>query len=254
MKVLCPDGTEKTVEEVLDSDYFPKPILKALLDGRTKKKKKKTGHPRFGVTRLVGDCLRKSYYDLTEEVPISLEQLWIFSRGHAIHNFFQAHLDESEQEIFLEKPFHHFSVIGFVDALHDNTLFEYKTTSNIPNQPKRAHVLQSQAYFSMLPEEEQKKIKKLEVIYFSLSRIKQYEVPKRNILPYLEARGTILAQSLESGNPPKREEGWICNYCEFSKICRPKLLFPKEYENGSSEPTLTNANGSAKPSQTTLNS
>ena len=107
-KILCPDGTEKTVKEVLESDYYPKPILQALLAGRDKKKKKKRDRQRFGVTRLVNDCLRRSYYDLTEEVPISLEQLWIFNRGHAIHDFFQAHLEDKEKEIFITQKVQRF--------------------------------------------------------------------------------------------------------------------------------------------------
>ncbi len=231
VKIICPDGTEKTVEEVLQSDYYPKTVLKALLDGRDKKKRSPKDRQRFGVTRLVNDCLRKSYYDLTEEVPISLEQLWIFSRGHAIHNFFQEHLTDDEKEKFVEKPFHAFDAIGFVDAIQDNTLLEFKTTSNIPTAPKQSHILQAQAYFSMLPKEDQDAIENLKIIYFSLSRIKVYEVPKRNILPYLEARGTLLAQALNSQTPPNREECWLCNVCEFSKICRPKMLYPKEYNN-----------------------
>lgn len=226
--IKCPDGTEKTVDEVLNSNYFPKPILKALMDGRDKPRKKKRDRQRFGVTRLVGECLRKSYYDLTEDTPISLEQLWIFNRGHAIHNYIQGYLEKDEQEIFIQKPFHYFDVIGFIDALHDKTLFEYKTTSNIPSEPKKTHILQAQAYYSMLSPEEQDKIDKLTIIYFSLSKIKSFDIPKRNLLPYLEARGTMLASALTNKDPPKREEGWICNYCEFSKICKPAILYPKE--------------------------
>jgi len=231
VKILCPDGTEKTVEEVLNSDYFPKPILKALLDGRDKKRKRPKDRQRFGVTRLVGDCLRRSYYDLTEEVPISLEKLWIFSRGHAIHNFFQAHMDEKECEIFRSKSFSAFDVIGYIDAIHDNTVLEFKTTNNIPTEPKHTHTLQTQAYFSMLPPEEQQNIEKIKIIYFSLNKIKVYEVPKRNILPYLEARGTLLAKALTSLVPPNREEGWICNVCDFNKICRPEILYPQKSKN-----------------------
>ena len=104
-KILCPDGVERTTEEVLNSDFehYPPVVLKALLAGRNKKKKKREGNPRFGVTRLTGPCIRRSYYDLVEEIAIPLKRLWIFSRGHAIHNFFQEHLEEHENEVFLQK-------------------------------------------------------------------------------------------------------------------------------------------------------
>lgn len=238
VKIKCPDGSEKTVAEVLDSDYLPKPILKALLEGRDKKRvRKPNAKSRFGVTRLVGDCLRKSYYDLVEDIPISLEQLWIFSRGHAIHNFIQAHLSKEEQEIFLSKSFGEFDAIGFIDAMHDNVLFEYKTTQNIPPKPKQSHLLQAQAYYSMLSPKLQEKIKKLQIIYFSLNKIKIFDVPKQNLLPYLEARGTILAQALKMANPPNKEEGSLCNYCEFAKICKPSNLYPAENNKTKPKPS-----------------
>ena len=39
-KILCPDGVERTTEEVLNSDFehYPPVVLKALLAGRNKKK------------------------------------------------------------------------------------------------------------------------------------------------------------------------------------------------------------------------
>nr|AIF09431.1 hypothetical protein [uncultured marine group II/III euryarchaeote KM3_37_C11] len=124
-KILCPDGVVRDIDEVRESDFenYPNVVLKALLAGQKPRKKKDPNKkPRFGVTRLTGHCLRKSYYDLTEEVPISLEKLWIFSRGHAIHNFFQEHIPEEENEVFLQTPFPSFSAIGFVDVFSNNTL------------------------------------------------------------------------------------------------------------------------------------
>ena len=67
--------------------------------------------------------------------------------------------------------------------------------------------------------ENQSKIKKLCIVYFSLNKIKTYEVPKINTLNYLEARGSVLAQSLKTLTPPSREESYICNYCDFKDIC-----------------------------------
>ncbi|MDP6845401.1 MAG: Dna2/Cas4 domain-containing protein [Candidatus Nanoarchaeia archaeon] len=221
-KILCPDGVERHIDEVRGSEFenYPNVVLKALLAGQKPRKKKDPNKkPRFGVTRLTGLCLRKSYYDLTEEVPISLEKLWIFSRGHAIHNFFQEHIPEKENEVFLQAPFSAFSAIGFVDVFSNNILYEFKTTERIPKQPKKEHTMQLQSYFSMLPESQQKDVKKLVIVYFSLSKIKTFEVEKRNMLGYLEARGTILANALKTSTPPPREESYLCNYCEFYDIC-----------------------------------
>ncbi len=221
-RILCPDGIERHIDEIREKEFenYPNVVLKALLAGQNPRKKKDPNKkPRFGVTRLTGLCLRKSYYDLTEEVPISLEKLWIFSRGHAIHNFFQEHIPEEENEVFLQAPFSAFSAIGFVDVFSNNILYEFKTTERIPKEPKPEHVMQLQSYFSMLPEPQQKDVKKLVIVYFSLSKIKTFEVEKRNMLGYLEARGTILANALKTSTPPPREESYLCNYCEFYDTC-----------------------------------
>jgi CRISPR-associated exonuclease Cas4 len=220
MKVTCPDKSEKEIDECLNCENpcYPKFILKLLLDGR-KKKKKKRDRQRFGVTRLVGGCLRKTYYDLTEEVSRTLEKMWIFNRGTAIHEFVQKDMPEEDVELFLTKEFGHFDVLAFVDAIHEGVLYEFKTTANIPQEPQEHHTLQAQAYYSILPPEKQEKIKKLVLMYFSLHKIKQFEVPKRDITHYLEARGTMLANALTTGTEPKREEGWLCDYCEFKDIC-----------------------------------
>jgi CRISPR/Cas system-associated exonuclease Cas4 (RecB family) len=156
---------------------------------------------------------------LVEEVPITLNKLWIFARGHAIHNFFQEHLDETENEIFLSQDFGLFDAIGYVDVLSDNVMYEFKTTQSIPEKPKIDHIMQIQSYYSMLDPEKQSEIKKLCIVYFSLNKIKTYEVPKLNMLNYLEARGSVLANSLKISSPPPREESYICNYCDFKDIC-----------------------------------
>jgi len=221
VKIICPDGEERHIDDIYEVEYehFPPVVIKALIAGRGKKRKRGNKKPRFGVTRLTGPCLRRSYYDLVEEVPITLNKLWIFARGHAIHNFFQEHLDETENEIFLSHDFGLFDAIGYVDVLSDNVMYEFKTTQSIPEKPKLDHIMQLQSYYSMLDLEKQSKIKKLCIVYFSLNKIKTYEVPKLNMLNYLEARGSVLANSLKISSPPPREESYICNYCDFKDIC-----------------------------------
>jgi CRISPR/Cas system-associated exonuclease Cas4 (RecB family) len=243
VKILCPDKSEKEIEDCIAcSKCYPRPIIEMLLKGRNKKKKKKD-HPRYGVTRLVGNCLRKTYYDLTEEVARPLDKMWIFTRGTAIHEFVQKDIPEEDVEIFREAKFSTFSVLGFIDAVHDGALYEFKTTANIPSTPQESHVLQSQAYYSMLDEEMRSKVEKILVIYFSMHKIRVFEVKPRDVMPYLEARGTILTNALKNSTPPKREESYLCDYCDFKDICfghksathKPKQLLKDE-----------------KPSQSTL--
>lgn len=219
MKIKCIDGLDKEVEECLAcGKCYPAPIMKTLLGGRNQKRTERE-KPRFGVTRVIANCLRKSWFDLVEEVAHPLEKMWVFNRGHAIHDFFQKDMPKKDVEIFKEAKFALFDLIGFIDAVHDGVLYEFKTTATLPEIPQEHHVLQAQAYFSMLSPEEQDRVEKIIIIYFSLNGIKHFEVPKRIITHFLEANGTILAQALKANIPPQKEKSWLCNYCEFKEHC-----------------------------------
>ena len=227
IKIRCPKGKHHTVEESKVcphcNEVFPGPVLHALLNGRehTAKDREK---PAFGIGMLVSNCLRQSYYKLTEEQVFDLEKLWTFSRGHAIHHFITNTLKDEEKEVFVKKQFPRFDVIGFVDAIHDDVVYEFKTTANIPDTPQTSHLLQAQAYFSLLPENIRQKIKMVRVIYLSLQNIKTFEIPKRDITPFLEARATQLMLALQNKLAPEKEVSWLCKYCDFYDKCFNKKL------------------------------
>jgi CRISPR/Cas system-associated exonuclease Cas4 (RecB family) len=220
MKIRCPES-----DEIVDSEeceHFKKEypaVIRNILIKAKRKRKPREGPPQFGVGRLVKNCMRQAYYELTEEQVFSPEKLWIFERGHAIHNHIQAPLEDGEKEIFKKVKFPLFNVIGFIDAVHDGVLYEFKTTSNIPVQPQSHHILQAQGYFSMLDPEEQEKISKILIVYASLKAIKTFEIPKRNVLAYLESRGAILANALSTHKAPPETAGWLCKFCDFKDKC-----------------------------------
>ena len=224
VKIKCPHGDiHNSIDECKACSHchemFPGPVLHSLLNGRDRERKAKD-KPTFGVGLLVSNCLRQSYYKLTEEEIIELEKLWIFSRGHAIHQFITTTLkDKEEKEIFVKKEFAKFDVIGFVDAIHDGIIYEFKTTANIPDAPQTAHTLQAQAYFSMLPEPTKSNIKSIKIVYLSLQNVKTFEVSKRDITPFLEARATQLMLALQNKNAPEKEVSWLCKYCDFYEKC-----------------------------------
>src|SRR3989344_5429082 len=223
MRLKCTDGTLHSVEDAKSCPNcifaLPKPILHSLLAGRDRVRTPKA-KPAYGVGGLVDECLRKVYYRLTEEEILDLDKLWTFSRGHAIHEFITRTLeDKKEKEIFVKKEFPSFDVIGFIDAMYEDTLYEFKTTTSIPTEPQSHHVLQAQGYFSMISPEQQAKINKIKVIYLSLQKIKVFDVPKRDIMPLLEGKAAILTNALAKKVPPKREVGWICKYCEAYDFC-----------------------------------
>lgn len=220
MKIRCPESGE--VVESSECEHFikkyPAVVRKVLIDNKPRRKKKQ-GKPQYGVGRLVNKCIRSSYYGLVEDVVHSPEKLWIFKRGHAIHEFLQAPLQNDEKEIFVKIEFPKFNIIGFIDAISERILYEFKTTANIPVEPQNHHILQAQGYYSMLSPDEQAKIDKILIIYVSLKDIKTFEIPKRNILSFLESRAAILTNSLDTKIPPAAEKGWLCRFCDFKDLC-----------------------------------
>ncbi|MEM2874324.1 MAG: Dna2/Cas4 domain-containing protein [Candidatus Nanoarchaeia archaeon] len=227
IKIKCPSGTTHTLEEAKICQHchelFPGPVLDALLGNREHQKKERE-KPTFGIATLVSNCLRQGYYKLTEEQILELEKLWVFSRGHAIHHFVTRTLKDEEKELFVKKEFPQFDVIGFVDAVHDGVVYEFKTTASIPDVPQTAHVLQAQAYFSMLPEPIKSTIKAIKIVYLSMHKIKAFDVPLRDITPFLEARGTQLMLALKKKLPPEKEVSWLCKYCDFYETCFGKKI------------------------------
>ena len=230
IKIKCPSGAEHTIEEAKSckdcQNLYPKPVLHALLHDRDRPHKERE-KPAFGIGMLVSNCLRQSYYKLTEDQVMELEKLWIFSRGHAIHTFVTHTLDETEKEIFVKKEFPNFDVLGFVDALHDGIIYEFKTTATLPDAPQTAHVLQAQAYFSLLPEPQKSAVTSIQIIYLSMHSIKVFEIPIRDITSFLEARAVQLTIALKNKLPVEKEVSWLCKYCDFYQKCfsdKPKFI------------------------------
>ena len=220
MKIKCPKTGD--VVEADECEHFKTkypPLIRKVLIKEKSKRKRREGPPQFGVGSLVNSCIRQSYYRMTEEVVHSPEKLWIFNRGHAIHEFMQKPLGSHEKEIFKRTEFPSFNIIGFIDAIHGGILYEFKTTKELPVQPQTHHILQAQGYYSMLSPEEQAGVEKILIVYVSMTDIKTFEVPKRNVIPYLESRAAVLANALATKLPPPAERGWLCSFCDFKDLC-----------------------------------
>ena len=125
------------------------------------------------------------------------------------------------------KEFPNFDVLGFVDALHDGIIYEFKTTATLPDAPQTAHVLQAQAYFSLLPEPQKSAVTSIQIIYLSMHSIKVFEIPIRDITSFLEARAMQLTLALKNKLPVEKEVSWLCKYCDFYQKCfsdKPKFI------------------------------
>jgi CRISPR/Cas system-associated exonuclease Cas4 (RecB family) len=45
--------------------------------------------------------------------------------------------------------------------------------------------------------------------------------PREEVQQFIDERRDCLASSLESGEGPEREPGFLCDYCSFKQICNP---------------------------------
>ena len=221
-------------------------LMKAILDGE------REGRPTIHVTDLVG-CLRRAYYSKTLDVPISPhDRLYVFL-GKAIHTALEADDELFGSETSVALP----GLEGRVDTLyHNGRLLDIKTTRwMMPSKlPKADHVVQVNLYAYML-KAMGVEVNQLQIQYIDFSgptRCRKCRVvlelidgvhtcPKcgsmptnahhgalicdapfmteEEILDYAKTRKEVLQLSLDLSDPPEREEGWLCNYCDHTTVC-----------------------------------
>jgi CRISPR/Cas system-associated exonuclease Cas4 (RecB family) len=225
---------------------FDYSLMRAILDNE------REGRPTIHVTDLVG-CLRRAYYSKTLEISISPpDKMYVFL-GKAVHTALEADNDLFSSEVFIDYP----GLEGRADTLyHDGRLLDIKTTRwMVPNKlPKADHCIQVNMYAYMLQRKGMEVIK-LQIQYIDFSgptRCRKCRVmlrlidgvhrcptcgafPKNahngallcdvpfmseeHILDYVDTRKEVLQLSLDLRDPPEREEGWLCDYCDHSTIC-----------------------------------
>lgn len=165
----------------------------------------------YGVTELI-TCLRLSYFRRTLADFPSLPEVYQLVRGHMFHKFFGSEFEL--KEIKLEKDFGDFKVIGIVDAGNGN-LYEFKSVSKLPMMPYPQHILQIQAYDSL----SDLKYKRLMLVYFSMNNFTVFEVPKKNVVEFLESRAKKLHECLKNNQVPEKEDIGLCGFCRFKIEC-----------------------------------
>ncbi|MEM4436134.1 MAG: CRISPR-associated protein Cas4 [Thermosphaera sp.] len=178
------------------------------------------------VTEAVSPCLRRSYYARTRVTqPTPVEFLKV--AGQDIHLALQDILrgEGWDVEVSVALPVNDFVLRGRIDAVKEDTIIEFKTSSNMPeDSPYESHELQAQAYITMMHASQ------AYIIYLSRAngKTKVYRIhPNKQALKQVVERAKQLHQALKNGQPPQRTRGPWCSYCSYRPNCTTLLAPPK---------------------------
>jgi CRISPR/Cas system-associated exonuclease Cas4 (RecB family) len=120
------------------------------------------------------------------------------------------------------------TLVGHLDCYDPDTatVMDFKSTHMLEWQlktgklPHMFHVKQLQSYLfifgTTIP------IKRLMLYYMDMKTPPTpFEVPLQEVLVWAEERVKVLHRSISRREPPPKESGYLCNYCQFIKICKP---------------------------------
>lgn len=213
-------------------------------------------HERTGihVTDLTG-CLRRSFYDKTVTMAEFVHSKLYRVTGTALH----ARLEGDDRDtVQTEVPLSALGIVGTADVVYsDGRIVDYKSTRwMIPSRlPYGSHNIQVNIYAEML-RQMGREVASLAIQYIDMSGpykcksckivyepdnhghlfcptcgasnpeahtgVCLVEIPimdSEEIKALIVERRDILNSALESGQPPERETGWLCNYCNHTAIC-----------------------------------
>ena len=212
--------------------------------------------PRDGVhvTDLVG-CLKRTWYEETEPLPERPSDVMYRILGTATHALLE---DEQDENLITELPLEYEGIVGRVDAYYptSDTLIDLKTTRWLmpAKLPYGDHELQVNVYRWLL-ENNGYPVNRMFLHYIDLSgpskcrtcKLPLTKEPEGFICPkcgkearnahhgtaminvpfmlmdeveeFVLSRKEALLESLETGAAPEATPGFLCNYCQFYKVC-----------------------------------
>jgi CRISPR/Cas system-associated exonuclease Cas4 (RecB family) len=204
------------------------------------------------------NCLRMAWYNQEyPDMPQMPHMRSYLTVGTAIHH----HLEFEDDNMKSEIPVEAFGIVGTVDAYfpETGTVLDYKTTRWLtPSKLPYGHAVQQINIYALLMSEMGYEVNDLYLQYIDVSgptKCRQCKLPViitegGNILcpkcgnapnnahlgavnyhvpifdldetrEFVEERRQILEAAIQAGEPPERETGFLCYYCEFADICQP---------------------------------
>jgi len=176
----------------------------------------------IAVAEVASPCLRRSYFSRTRVAPPSPIE-FLKTVGSEVHLKLAEVLraEGCEVEVSVGLQLGGFKLCGRVDALcrekDGEVVIEFKTVSELPEQPYESHLLQVQAYLLML------KLERGYLVYLSRTtgRVRVFRVLRNGrALKQLVERAKQLHEALVRSSPPPPERGPWCRDCPFTVLCR----------------------------------
>lgn len=203
-------------------------VFRALRTAYEKDRGSWTAPPDVIYVTEVTSCLLRSWYIRTMAGPISDEKIVILLLGDDVHYLINSQFPLGEGEKSFEREYQGVTIKGRVDRIAGDLIFEFKTSSSIPREPREHHLDQMQLYFWLADKS------KGYLVYVSKTtgQVKAFPVTRdeERVNSLLE-RALRLSNSLRQAVPPPPEKGWLCDYCEFRENC---LAFKQDSRNQTS--------------------
>ncbi len=177
----------------------------------------------ISVTEATFPCLRAAYYRRTRKaLPTPIEALKIL--GSELHLMLQDVMKSEgwETEVGVGIELDGFKLVGRADAVKYNTrgeaeeVIEIKTSNGLHEEALNSHMLQLQAYLTILH------ARRGYLIYVDRAsgRVKVFKVlPNKQALRQVIQRAKELHEALRNHEPPPRTRGPWCNICPYRRAC-----------------------------------
>lgn len=228
------------------------PLEKHIFDLVQKSVRGDTSHSRptsIHATTIAGECVRKPFYELTEEYrPPSQETSGIFKLGNIVHDAII--LNEEGNEVSVRanirtmKPIKSKDInsTNFYDCVSgriddvinwggEKVIADKKTYSSVhhwnPDEIRKAHIFQLNEYKLLyhINHPDEREINYGVVAYIDVAtRFKEIRVFEIELWDLEVIREKVLEKLdlLKAGTIPPRTVTWLCKYCPFVDICKPE--------------------------------
>ena len=188
-------------------------ILKRAILNSTEKRPREEGI--IEVTQLT-NCSNK--IRLAQQYGYSDNTLFLFARGHVLHDLIEELLLNEDQgltaEVKMIVNLNGNTIMGIADLIDEtrDTIIEIKTTSITPKEPYAEHILQLRIYLNLYEKITGKSMKGI-LLYFSMKDVVEFEINEK----ISDNELLDLIEKYKENKNIKKEQ---CKYCDFFDLCK----------------------------------
>jgi CRISPR/Cas system-associated exonuclease Cas4 (RecB family) len=175
----------------------------------------------YSLTSLLY-CLRKAYYRKINPKPLTLQNAYPIYRGRLFDDKWSPLFRHNQVRCTYRCKTVPVTISGKYDFLTSTDppiLTELKTTKNLHyiNTPSEEYIKQVRFYAYL------NSLQHAQIIYIDFGDAKVFPVEVGDttvLLEEIERKATTLYYALKNCEPPPQEPSWLCNYCEYSDMCK----------------------------------